>query len=505
MEEDVQSQPVWRWRSVLCIFLFPALGGLLFGYDIGATAYVLTQLEDTWDLVDSNTVLQGAITSSGVGGAFVGSVIIFKIADEIGRNREMVWAAMLYMVGAVLESTSAFLSETSGIGVLLAGRWIFGLGCGFAMHGAPTYIAEMAPAEVRGTLVSLKEAMIVVGMLLGYIVGFAMEHHSHGWAVTYGVAVVPAIAMLAGVSTLPQSARWLVLREQLAEASRAVDYMYSSGAEAVFRDMLHQSNAVGSSSERKEPIFSRTYRRALVAGLGIVTLQQVTGQPSILYYTNQIFDDAGLASYAAVLTGAFKLIATLGSVAVVDRYGRRWLLFVGVSVMLVALAIMTTAFAGYHRSTDDDDDDDDGGAHFTPRSAAIIIGMFIYIGGYQVSFGPIAWLLISEIFPLEVRGEAIALAVQSNFGWNLIVSFCYPLIVQGFASVFGEDYSYCAAFSVFGALTVYSLWFIYWHVPETKGLTLEEIATMLRRRPQSASQDRNKEPLSYSNSSPLLS
>lgn len=119
----------------------------------------------------------------------------------------------------------------------------------------------------------------------------------------------------------------------------------------------------------------------------------------------------------------------------------------------------------------------------------------------QVSFGPIAWLLISEIFPLEVRGEAIALAVQSNFGWNLVVSFCYPLIVQGFASAFGDDYSYCVAFSLFGGLTLYSLWFIYWHVPETKGLTLEEIATMLRRG-GSLARDSSKGPLGHS--SPLL-
>jgi MFS family permease len=149
-----------------------------------------------------------------------------------------------------------------------------------------------------------------------------------------------------------------------------------------------------------------------------------------LYYAAGIFKAAGIESYAAVLTGAFKLVMTLLSVVVVDKYGRRWLLFVGISIMLAALIVLTSAFHGYEPVNDDDDDSVDGSG-FTPRTLAIVLGMFLFIGGYQVSFGPIAWLLISEVFALDVRDSAIAVAVQANFFWNLVVSFGYPTLVAG--------------------------------------------------------------------------
>merc|ERR1711998_703807 len=125
--------------------------------------------------------------------------------------------------------------------------------------------------------------------------------------------------------------------------------------------------------------------------------------------------------------------------------------------------------------TSDDDSLGDDETKLDWKTVTIIVGMFAYIGGYQVGFGPIAWLLISEVFPLEVRGPAVAFAVQNNFFWNLVVSFLYPSIIDGFATAFGEDYKYCAGFGVFAILTLYSLWFVYWRVPETKGLSLEEI------------------------------
>jgi MFS family permease len=266
----------------------------------------------------------------------------------------------------------------------------------------------------------------------------------------------------------------------------------------------------------------------------------VTGQPSILYYAAGIFKDAGIDSYAAVLTGAFQLIMTLLSVVVVDKYGRRWLLFVGISVMLVALAILILAFHGYEpvgelagdNDTEfqpgdiDGDDQDSAGccaaSDFTPRTAMIVLGMFSFIGGYQVSFGPIAWLLISEVFAMDVRDAAIAVAVQTNFFWNLVVSFGYPTLVAGknapdydlafgslslcssvgvvnrallacitllsplndsnleMGALFGDRDQYAAAFGLFFALTAYSLFFVHRYVPETKGLSLLQIEALLQ-------------------------
>lgn len=481
--------PRWTARAAFLIFIFPALGGLLFGYDIGATSYVLTQLEDEhdsgvkwWHFVESNALIQGVIPSCNVGGALLGSMIVFRVADEIGRRREMQIAAVLFILGGILEASAANKSWglTVGLSVLLVGRFVYGVGCGFAMHGAPSYIAEMSPPEIRGTLVSLKEAMIVLGMLLGYMVGFFQSTKPGGWLWSYGASIAPAVVMLLGVTYLPPSARWLALRGRVGEARASVNFVFSAGGDQVLAQVVEQTDEAKRQATlgNAPALFSSKYRVALVAGIGTVLLQQVTGQPSILYYANTIFADAGMDSYAAVLTGVFKLFATMGSVVAVDKYGRRSLLIVGVSVMLVALVIMTVAFAGYETSGDDDKADDDG-TNIGWRTVTIIICMFTYIGGYQIGFGPIAWLLISEIFPLEVRGQAVAVAVQTNFFWNLVVTFVYPVLVQALGDLLGDSYGYAAGFAIFAFLTAYSVNFVYFHVPETKGLTLEEIDRLL--------------------------
>ena len=163
--------------AVARIFGVPALGGLLFGWDIGATSYVLTQLQSaeysgvSWSgAVAGSSFLQGLITSGGVAGALIGAAIVFRVADAIGRRRELILAALLYLAGAVLEVASGFgTTEATGLALLLLGRLVYGAACGFAMHGAPAYIAEMSPASIRGTLVSLKEAAIVLGICLGSV------------------------------------------------------------------------------------------------------------------------------------------------------------------------------------------------------------------------------------------------------------------------------------------------------------------------------------------------
>ncbi|CAN0036821.1 unnamed protein product, partial [Phaeothamnion confervicola] len=170
--------------AAFTVFFFPALGGMLFGYDIGGTSAVLAQLESTklsgvsWSAyVQDSSVLQGLITSNGVLGAMIGSLICFRVGDVIGRKAELLIASGLFLAGALVEGVSGHRSWGAGLGitVLLLGRVIYGLGCGFAMHGAPAYIGEMAPSAVRGLLVSLKEAMIVVGMLLGYFMGWCLS------------------------------------------------------------------------------------------------------------------------------------------------------------------------------------------------------------------------------------------------------------------------------------------------------------------------------------------
>eukprot|EP00903_Cladosiphon_okamuranus_P012452 g11662.t1 len=501
--------------AVFAVFFFPALGGLLFGYDIGATSSVLTQLESStysnvswYEIVADSTLLQGIITSNGVLGAMIGSIICFRVGDFLGRRRELLVAAVLFFFGAVVEAWSGSSSWSGdwGLVVLMIGRVSYGIGCGFAMHGAPAYIGEMSPAAVRGVLVSMKEAMIVVGMLCGYSIGWYLEDTVAGWRYTYGVAAFPAVVMFSGMFLMPPSARWLVFSGQIESARKSLQFVTPGISELAVAEI----QSTGENSEAGfEALWSPTCKQALIVGLGLVTLQQVTGQPSVLYYADTIFEDVGLSSSSSVMVAAFKLVATLCAVFTVDKHGRVKLLNIGCALMLAALAALTVAFMFDYVSEDDCNDnttdstcsaysdkcewDTDctcdttssssssdctccGVTGLDTQKACILAAMFVYIGGYQVGFGPVVWLIVSEIFPLDVRGKAISVAVVTNFAFNLLVTLVFPTMLDTIGSSW--------TFAIFAAIDAYSLWFIKARVPETKGLSLEQIEALFLRRGQ---------------------
>lgn len=460
------------------------------------------------DTLDGSESLQGAVTSASVFGALIASILVFKLSDHIGRRAEIMVGSLFYAAGALIEALSSNPNwgANLGITVLILGRITYGLGIGFSMHvslglqlyfayhysimvrvsmsqGAPAYIGEMSPPSIRGLLISLKEAMIVVGILFGYLVGFLMSSTKGGWAYVFGVSIVPAAAMFAGSFMLHESSRWLYLNGRVDEARLGLLWVLPLDmVETAMADMASQDNgavrgrpdnfkvgSVDGAIIRDEPIvmpsvWNKKYKAALLAGVGLVFLQQVTGQPSVLYYAASIFDDAGLADAATVGMAAFKLMMTMAAVFTVDRFGRKILLYVGISVMLVALVALSIAFSFVPTSDDDGDDDSDS---ISGTQVVILIALFTYIGGYQIGFGPIAWLLISEVFPLEVRGQAVALAVQTNFFWNVVTSYLFPLIV----SALGPAWT----FGIFAIIDGYALYHVFAHVPETKGLSLEEI------------------------------
>ncbi|KAG4207091.1 hypothetical protein ERO13_A03G045100v2 [Gossypium hirsutum] len=207
---DSAYQEPFSWSSVIFPFLFPALGGLLFGYDIGATSGATISLQSpelsgtTW--FNLSAIQLGLVVSGSLYGALLGSLLVYPIADSLGRRRELLIAALLYVLGGVL---TAF---APGLSVLLVGRLLYGLGIGLAMHGAPLYIAETCPSQIRGTLISLKELFIVLGILLGYFVGSFQINAVGGWRYMYGCSAPVALLMGLGMWSLPPSPRWLILR-----------------------------------------------------------------------------------------------------------------------------------------------------------------------------------------------------------------------------------------------------------------------------------------------------
>ncbi|CAL1402011.1 unnamed protein product [Linum trigynum] len=472
--DQATSEESFPWTSVILPFVFPALGGLLFGYDIGATSGATISLQSpelsgtTW--FSFSAVQLGLVVSGSLYGALLGSLLVYPTADFLGRRRELIIAAGLYLLGGFITASAP------GLGVLLVGRLLYGLGIGMAMHGAPLYIAETCPSQIRGTLISLKELFIVLGILLGYFVGSFQINAVGGWRYMFGLSAPVALLMGIGMWSLPSSPRWLLLRAVQGKAplqeckekailalsklrGRPLGDKFSEKEIERNLSSLKSSYADEESEGSFLEVFQGSSLKAFIIGGGLVLFQQITGQPSVLYYAGSILQTAGFSAAAdatrvSVVIGVFKFLMTSVAVLKVDDLGRRPLLIGGVSGIVVSLLLLSA----YYKFL---------GAFPIVAVAALLL----YVGCYQISFGPISWLMVSEIFPLRTRGKGISLAVLTNFGSNALVTFAFSPLKEFLGA---EN-----LFLVFGAIAVVALLFAIFVVPETKGLSLEEIESKI--------------------------
>lgn len=481
--KDIEVQPLlakrdtdesYAWPAVILPFLFPALGGLLYGYDIGATSGADISLESAelsgTDWYTMSSIANGVVVSGSLFGALIGSIIAFNVADILGRRRELIVAAMLYAIGALISALALDLA------MLIIGRLVYGFGIGLAMHAAPLYIAETSPSQIRGRLISLKEFFIVLGMLLGYIVSSLAVDAIGGWRYMYGASIPLTLIMAFGMWWLPPSPRWILLcavqgkgnlEELKIKAASILCRLRGRTVGDMDSDEQIEENLKGLQDvyqpEEQEPsiweLFQGSSLKALIIGAGLVFFQQVTGQPSVLYYAATILETAGFsaasdATRVSILIALFKLLMTGIAVLTVDKLGRRPLLITGVSGMGVSLFLL----AAYY-------------AFLGSAPVVAVISLLLYVGCYQASFGPIGWLMISEIFPLRTRGRGLSIAVLVNFAANALVTFSFsPLrVLLGTAVLF----------LIFGIIDVVAFFFIIFLVPETKGMTLEEIESKL--------------------------
>ncbi|XP_020093579.1 D-xylose-proton symporter-like 2 isoform X2 [Ananas comosus] len=396
-------------------------------------------------------------------GALIGSALAFTVADSLGRRRELILASLLYFIGALLTALAPDFA------VMVIGRFVFGTGIGLAMHAAPMYIAETAPSQIRGTLISLKEFFIVIGMLLGYISGSIYVELVAGWRYMYATSAPLCLIMGLGMWWLPPSPRWLLLCAIQGKGSildtkefavrclcrlrgQALDDSISVQVDAILAELSYAGQEKAATLSE---IFQGKCLKALIIGCGLVFFQQVTGQPSVLYYAATILQSAGFsaasdATRVSVLLGVLKLLLTGIAVLVVDRLGRRPLLIGGVSGIVISLFLLSS----YYTLLND-------------FAFVAVIALLLYVGCYQLSFGPIGWLMISEVFPLRLRGRGLSIAVLVNFASNALVTFGFSPL----QALVGTG----VLFAGFGVIALASLLFIIFVVPETKGLTLEEI------------------------------
>jgi major inositol transporter-like SP family MFS transporter len=452
MATATDTQSSGRFLTKLTVIA--TLGGLLFGYDTGVISGALLYMKDDLDLspFGEATVVSSLLFPGAAFGALFGG----RVADRIGRKRMLLVCAGLFLVGAL------GCAIAPNVQLMVAARIVLGLGVGAAAVTCPLYLAEMAPAERRGRMVTINELMIVTGQMLAFATNALLDHlihDPHVWRIMLGVATVPAVALLLGMLVLPDSPRWYGLKGRMAEA-RSVLGLSRTPAEADAEYGLiveHTEHMLKTKSAPFSVIRDVPWiRRVLLIGCGLAVVQQATGINTVNYYAPTILEESGLgvsaALVATIAVGVTSVITTIIGIILLGFVGRRLMLligFAGVAGSQLALALVFLL------------------GESTMRSYVILACMILFVGFVQMFIGTVVWLLLSEIFPLSIRGFAMGIAVFVLWCTNAIISFLFPLLNTALGST--------GTFLLFVAVNLGSWIFVRRWVPETKGTTLEEL------------------------------
>jgi MFS transporter, SP family, galactose:H+ symporter len=427
----------------ILIAVIAAIGGLLFGYDTSVISGAILFVRKQFALNALQTELAVSVV---LAGAALGAAFAGYLSDQFGRRPVLVVNAIIFGVFAVVTGSA------NGMGLFLVARFLVGIAIGVTSMITPLYIAELAPASIRGALVTLNQLAIVTGIVVAYYVDYLFAG-SKDWRAMFISAVIPSILLLIALIFLPESPRWLAARGRFESAERVLVRVESS--EEVRRDLeeLHRVTEVDRLTFRD--LLAPRFRKPLWVGVGLAVFQQITGVNTIIYYTPTIlqmggYRSASTAIFATVLVGGVNLVATIVSLFLLDRVGRRPLLLVGIAGMTFGLADLGFSF---------------GARHVSP--AAVLLDVVVYLASFAVSLGPIFWLLISEIYPTTIRGQAMSLATVVIWIADLVVSITFLSLVQAVGARL--------SFWLYGAACIAAFVFSLKLVPETKDKTLEQI------------------------------
>jgi MFS transporter, SP family, galactose:H+ symporter len=422
-----------------------ALGGLLFGYDTGVISGALLFLVKDFKLDSFTTEVA---VSSVLVGCILGAAVAGKLADAISRKTTLIVLAIIFGVGAIATSLAP------NVGVFLVCRVVVGFAIGSSSMVAPMYIAELAPEGIRGALVSMNQLAITVGIAVSYWVDLAFAGAGASWRPMFAVAVVPALGLGVGMLFLSRSPRWLASKGRWDEAQASLQKIDSEHVDKEM-DALHFALKEEQHSSARE-LFHGGLRVALTVGFGLAVFQQLVGINTVIYYAPTIFGYAGFHSattaiLATSVVGVTNVVATVASMLLVDRVGRRPLLLGGLVGIVVTLTVMGIVFA------------------IGPKSAGplILICLLGYIISFAVGMGPVFWIMGAELFPTRLRGLGSSLSTVGNWGANLLVSVTFLTLIQ----VAGKPLT----FWIYAVLGVAAFIFCFALVPETKGRRLEDI------------------------------
>ncbi len=433
-------------RHVLGAAIVTALGGLLFGYDTGVVSGALLFLKS--DFGGLSSFQQELVTSLLLVGAMVGALAAGRVADAVGRRRTILITALIFVVGVLL---AAFAPT---YWVLIVARFVIGLAVGSASMTVPLYIGEVAPPKIRGGLVSFNQLMITSGILVSYLVDYGLAD-SQNWRLMFGLAAIPAVILFLGILTQHESPHWLVRQGREDEAREVLSRLRAS--DDIERE-ISEVKAVARQEASPRALLARGVRPALLVGVLLAVFQQITGINTVIYYAPSLLKGAGLGSSASLLAnvvnGAVNVLMTIVAIRLLDRTGRRPLLISGTAGMAVGMVITACAFLS--------------GDQLHGATAYLgIAGLLVYTGSFAVGLGPVFWLMIAEIYPLRIRGQAMSVATIANWGANFVVTISFLTLLNAISPK--------GVFFMFAFLTLVALAYFVKRVPETKGQPLEQI------------------------------
>ncbi|GHP14501.1 MFS transporter [Lentilactobacillus fungorum] len=449
-----------RHLSTFFIFFFGALGGLLFGFDTGIISGASPLIESNFNLGTEQT---GFIVSSVLIGSSVGALSIGSLSDRFGRKRLLVLASILFLIGSSLSMFAVgFIS-------MVIARIILGFAVGSASALTPAYLAELADAPHRGSLGTMFQLMITLGILLAYVSNLSFLHHNllglRDWRWMLGSALIPALLLFIGSIILPESPRYLVEKGNVDEARDVLHELRKNTDQDPDKELAGIQEVANQPRGGLKELFTFA-RPAVIVAILLMLLQQLVGINSVIYFLPQVFIKGfnfpeSNAIWISVGIGIVNFVCTILAYNIMDKFNRKTILLFGSIVMSISIGVLSVL-------------------NFTLNVQAaavptmILIGFYIF--GFAVSWGPICWLMIGEIFPLNVRGVGNSIGSAANWIGNFIVSQFFLELLHMFNNNVGGP------FAVFTFFAIVSIFFVIYMVPETRGKSLEEIEMEMRQK-----------------------
>ncbi|OJJ21704.1 D-xylose transporter XylE [marine bacterium AO1-C] len=450
---------------LIYISIVAALGGFLFGYDTGVINGTQFYFSKYFEL---NPAAKGWVVGSALLGCFVGALIAGYVSKKYGRKFSLIISAILFTISAWGSGLPSFLPES--VSLLVVFRIIGGLGIGVASMNAPTYIAELSPANKRGQMVTFYQMAIVMGFFLVFIAtyfigaGNSPEHNTnYGWRVMFWSELVPCLLFLVLLFFVPKSPRWLCLQGRYDEAQKVLEGVQSPEVAKVelenIKESIHEDKGL-----KLNQALKGVFLPIILIGVVFSVLQQFTGINAVLYYGADIFEKAlgfGQEDVLAqqIMLAAVNVIFTVLAMFTVDRWGRKPLVIVGSLGMLVGFTLLAISL------------------QMQQTGIVSLIGILMFIGSFAMSMGPIVWVVLSEMFPGSIRALGMSLAVAFQWAANYLVSQSFPVVMESDTNLQGMWHG-SLPYYIFIAFILVIIGFTLKYIPETKGKSLESIESL---------------------------